>query len=195
MSQLQLTEGPGMLAVFVDANWQGCKETGRSTSGICVTLGGAILSTSSRTQEGKNAMSSGESELRALTKGSLETIYVQNLCEQIGWDIDTPVIWTDSSAGLQASQRLGPGRMKHIDKYDVFIQQTVDSGVLNTKKIKGGDNRADVLTKVMSGDRTQRFYNELELINLDETPAIQDVALQASKAWKPPKAVSWISST
>jgi hypothetical protein len=54
------------LTAYGDANWAGCSDTRKSTSGICVFLGNNLVSWSSKRQQ-IESRSSAEAEYRAVT--------------------------------------------------------------------------------------------------------------------------------
>ena len=73
-------------------------ETRNSTSGSITFLGGTAIESSSHTQPGVPATSSGEAEIRSLTQCAKDTVFLKNLCElDFGPVVDTPRIWCDSS--------------------------------------------------------------------------------------------------
>jgi len=85
--------------------------------------------------------------MKAITKGCVELIYIQNLLKQQGVELEL-IIETDASAAKAALSRLGCGkRMKHIDVQELWIQQIVKSGRIKVMKISTHDNVADFLTK------------------------------------------------
>eukprot|EP00974_Lingulodinium_polyedra_P010078 968864-Lingulodinium_polyedra.AAC.1 len=106
-------DGRLSIDVYTDTDNQGCAETRRSTTGVVVLLGGAVVYTLSQTQPGLPCLSSAESELRGINKGATEAFYMQHLCEEIGLRVMTPKIWADAAAALALTQRLGTGRLKH----------------------------------------------------------------------------------
>ena len=59
-----------------DADWAGCPESRRSTSGFCLFVSGNLIHSASRTQ-GSVAMSSAESELYALCTATSEGIFLR----------------------------------------------------------------------------------------------------------------------
>ena len=61
------------IAVYVDANWADCMKTRNSTNGGMITFGNACLKFWSSIQT-TTPLSSGESELYAVVKGTAECI-------------------------------------------------------------------------------------------------------------------------
>ncbi len=60
------------------------------------------------------SLSSGVSELSAMVRAYLESVYVKHALEELGHEVETH-IWTDTTAGTGIMNRLGQGkRRKHI---------------------------------------------------------------------------------
>ena len=74
---------------------------------------------------------------------------------------------TDSEAAKQFVKRRGlPGKMKHIQVKDLWLQKEAREGRLEIFKILGTDNPADLMTKILSvGD----IIDRLEGLNLKMT--------------------------
>ena len=67
--------GHTIIEYFSDANWAGCKEDRRSTSGYCVFVGGNLVSWKSKKQN-VVSRSSAESEYKAMAQSIFEIIWV-----------------------------------------------------------------------------------------------------------------------
>ena len=130
---------------FVDSDWAGCKTTCRSTSGGVVTLGAHAIMSWSATQA-VVALSSGEAELYALTKGAATTLGVMSLGEDFGMSFHAKV-GSDASAAIGMVNRTGAGKLRHIRVQYLWIQDVVKSGQIGIEKVPGADNPADVFTK------------------------------------------------
>ena len=61
------------LRAYTDANWAGCPDTRRSTSGFCVYLGDALVSWSSKRQA-TISRSSAEAEYRGVANAVAECV-------------------------------------------------------------------------------------------------------------------------
>ena len=111
---------PKLVRVFTDSDWAGCRKTRRSTSGGVIMLGDHMVKHWSKTQSGV-ALSSGEAELYAIVKGSVEAIGVKHLIGELGVEVSIELA-TDSNAARGAVLRSGTGRMKHVSLNTLWIQ-------------------------------------------------------------------------
>ena len=75
---------PEVLRTYSDADWAGCKESRKSTTGGCITLGEHVLKGWSKTQS-LVALSSGESELYATLKAAAEALGMPSMLKDLGW--------------------------------------------------------------------------------------------------------------
>ena len=133
-----------------DSDCQG-DEDSRSTSGAHIEVNGFVLSHYSTTQPGLLALSSGESELRSLTRAGCEGVYVKHVLAEFGLE-STIKIAGDASAALSAASKLSGGRMRHLKGCDAFIKQLVKRKVVRLEKIGTKENAGDLLTKHVSKD-------------------------------------------
>ena len=132
------------VTVYSDADWASCTKTRRSTSGGVMMHGCHVVKHWSRTQ-GSVALSSGESELIALVKGSCEILGFVSLCSEMGLTV-TPHVLTDSSAAKGAVSRVGTGRMKHVATQSLWVQERVAKGDLTFFKVPRSENFSDFCT-------------------------------------------------
>ena len=61
-------------------------------------------------------------------------------------------VWTDSSAAKSFVNRRGLGKMRHLEIRDLWLQEEVDKGRLEVSKVRGDQNPADLMTKVLNVD-------------------------------------------
>ena len=182
---------------YCDSDWAGDVETRRSTSGEAIFLGGTLVESSSHTQPGEPATSSGEAEIRALSHCGRTTMFIRNLTEQdFGMKVETPRIWCDSSAALQAARKMGVGKMRHIEVGHLYIQSLVKSKQVIIGKIEGTQNPADILTKhLATGELVKVGTERIGLVDLTETGLDKHVSkvnmrtigsiAENLKPWKP----------
>ena len=183
------------LHAYTDSDWAGCEETRKSSSGEVIILAGTVVETNSTTQPGVPATSSGEAEVRSLTHCAQSAVYVRNLAqEDFGLTVDTPRVWCDSSAALQAAKRIGMGKMRHVAVGHMYIQELVRSKQVIIGKVDGQANPANTLTKHLatSGEMLASL-DGLGLIDLTQQgfdahvkkTKLRVVSSVGFKKWKP----------
>ena len=113
-----LEKNPKFLDCHCDTDWAGEEddedEKRKSTDGGQIAVGGAVVHAWSSTQPGLPSLSSAEAELRGMVRCAKEALYVQKLFAFMGVDLEIRTS-SDSSAAIQAAQRLGAGKMRHLE--------------------------------------------------------------------------------
>ena len=54
---------------------------------------------------------------------------------------------SDATAAIGIARRRGPGKLRHLDCQDLWIQPKVHSKEIQLLKVLGAENPADILTK------------------------------------------------
>ena len=108
-------------------------------------LGSHMVMAWSSTQ-GVVALSSGEAELYALTKGAANTLGMMSLAQDFGMHLDGRV-HSDASAAIGMINRTGAGKLRHVRVQYLWVQGKVRSGELGVIKVPGEANPADLFTK------------------------------------------------
>ena len=136
--------------LLVDSDWGGGRDR-KSTSGGVWMLGGHCIKTWSASQ-GPYALSSAEAELYGMVEGVTRAKGLRTLAWELGIRNLTNVIklGTDSSAAKSFVCRRGLGKMRHLEIRDLWLQAEVEQGRLEVHKVKGDQNAADLMTKVLS---------------------------------------------
>jgi hypothetical protein len=91
-------------------------------------------------------LSSGEAENNANCTAVCEAVFIRNLFAEIGHHMIVR-LHTDSSAARAMSQRLGPGKVKHMEVKTMFLQHMVKKKELEVVKEKTLEQIADLGTK------------------------------------------------
>ena len=130
---------------YSDSDWAGCRRTARSTSGGVIMLGSHLLKSWSATQKNVT-LSSAEAELVAAVKVCGECIGITQLANDWGIEICGRV-HIDSSAAIGVANRRGNGKLRHVRVGPLWIQELVENGEIEVKKVPGACNVADALTK------------------------------------------------
>ena len=156
--------------MYTDADHAGCLRTRKSTSGGVVVWGQALLKAWSRTQT-LIALSSGESELAAVTKAAAEALGVQSVLADFGLTVKLDV-HSDATAAIGICKRQGLGRVRHLATADLWIQQKVRARELKLFKLPGKNNPSDLMTKYKTAPEASRFLSMLGIQRLDGRPAL-----------------------
>ena len=102
------------------------------------------------------APSSGEAEYYAVVKGACEGIGLKQLLVYMGVKMEVR-LWVDSSTAKAMSERMGLGKVRHMDVRYLWVQEVRRRGGLKVMKIKGEDNPADIMTKPKSVEDIKRL--------------------------------------
>lgn len=133
---------------FSDADWAGCPNTRRSTTGFCTYLGGNCISWSAKKQP-TVACSSTEAEYRALASTSAELTWLTYILRDIGLHLShPPLLYCDNISALQLTVNpIFHARTKHVEIDYHFVREKVASGSLVTQFIPSPQQVADIFTK------------------------------------------------
>jgi len=171
-----------VVTVYTDSDWASGRDR-RSTSGGVIMLGEHVLRHWSVTQA-TISLSSGEAEVKGITRGAIEGLYVKHLLEQQQHHVDIE-IKTDASAALAMCNRLGVGkRAKHLDIQILWVQQLVRAGILIITKVGTLDNLADPLTKHMSFAMMARFCHNMHM-TFPESSIYEDAVFETAEMASP----------
>ena len=99
------------------------------------------------------ALSSGEAEYYALVKGASVGLGIKALSSDLGVTYESPIdVKSDASAAIGIANRVGVGKVRHIEVNQLWLQEKVAKGVINIIKVGTDDNLADALTKAVSAE-------------------------------------------
>ena len=145
------------MIVTVDADHTGFESTRKSTSAGVTQLNGHMLTEWSQTQT-VVALSSGESEFIAIVRGIAVGLFAKNLLTELGWNIETLTVRSDSSAARGMTTRLGVGRKcKHLETKSLFAQHLVTEKKVYFETVWTKDNVADIGTKYLDRGTLKRL--------------------------------------
>ena len=135
---------PTVIDVMSDSDWAGCRATRRSTSGGAVLHGSHLLLHWSKMQSNV-ALSSGEAELSAQVKGVSEGLCVRNVAKDLGVELRLRT-HADSSAARGILNRVGVGKLKHLEVKHLWVQDLVKTKQVESVKVSRLSNPSDILT-------------------------------------------------
>ena len=112
-------------------------------------IGSHCIRTWSSTQPSVT-MSSGEAEYYGLVKAASVSIGVKTIMKDMGVELSEPtVIKSDASAAIGIANRIGIGKVRHIEVNQLWLQEKVSKKEIFIEKVGTDDNLADALTKAV----------------------------------------------
>jgi hypothetical protein len=142
------------LAGWSDSGWAECKDTGKSASGLVVTLGSSVIYSKAYMQR-TVATSSCEAELYAQVEAAQTLLFFRRAAQFLEIEQQgASTLYTDSSSAMKLLRRPEPGtRSKHVDMRYFYLKEQVDGGVVHLVH-EGTDSMvADMLTKPLGPEK------------------------------------------
>jgi hypothetical protein len=132
---------------YVDADWGGCVDTRKSTSGYIFLCAGAAISWASKKQP-TVALSSTEAEYIAACFAAKEASWLDLLFGELGYPQEVFRIESDNQSSLALmSNPVYHDRTKHVDIQYHFVREKVEDGLLEFVYCPTTQMAADSLTK------------------------------------------------
>jgi len=151
---------------YINSDYAGDLDKRRSTTGYVFTLSQAPVSWRSILQS-TIALSTTEAEYVAMTEVMKETIWLQELLDDLRIDQDLLKINCDSMSAIYlAKNHVYHARMKHIDVRFHFIREILNEGDIELLKIHTKENPTDMLTKVVSGMKFTHCKEFLHILSV-----------------------------
>ena len=141
-------------------------------------LGKHLVKSWSATQQ-VMALSSGEAELYGTLKGATLTKGLISMVADFGEKV-VATVCSDASAAVGTAHRQGHGKTRHLEVQYFGIQHEVKEGKLIVKKVGTDNDPADLLTKVMNGEKVMKYVAETG-VDIDSSRASTAPTLQRTK--------------
>ncbi|ELR12335.1 retroelement pol polyproteinlike, putative [Acanthamoeba castellanii str. Neff] len=152
--------------VYCDTDWGGDVNTQRLMTGIVCTLLGALIHWSLKSQR-CIALSTCEAEYNALTEAAKQSVYLHDICDDLGLTSSRPtIIYNNNQAALKIANS-NPSkhhpRSKHYAVKLMYLQELIANGHVELHHHPSQDMPANALTKA---SRRTRIIKQLKLLGM-----------------------------
>lgn len=145
------------LVSFCDADYGGCEESRRSTSGALFMLAGGAIGWKSKRQR-TVALSTCEAEYMAAACAAKELIWMKRLLDEMIGNSNAPILYIDNQSAITLiKNRVVNDRSKHIDIRYHFIRELVERKLIVPEFIGTGMQLADIFTKSLNRELVDKF--------------------------------------
>ena len=133
---------------YTYADWAGCLDDRRSTTGYFAYVGGNLVNWRSKKQ-GIVARSTAEAEYRAMALGICELLWLRILMNELHLYDGSPLLLKcDSKAAIDITNNpVQHDRTKHIEIDRHFIKEKLDQGIICMPYVNSVNQLADIFTK------------------------------------------------
>ncbi|KAD3640561.1 hypothetical protein E3N88_29784 [Mikania micrantha] len=153
------------LLAYTDADWAGCLDTRRSTSGYCIYLGDNLISWSSKRQT-TVSRSSAEAEYRAVSNVVADIYWIRNLLLELHqFHSKASIVYCDNiSAIYLTANPVLHQRTKHIELDIHFVREKIQRGHIQVLHIPSRFQIADIFTKGLPRILFEDFRSSLNIL-------------------------------
>nr|GEY00127.1 retrovirus-related Pol polyprotein from transposon TNT 1-94 [Tanacetum cinerariifolium] len=154
------------LTGFLDADYAGCKDTFKSTSGGAQFLGEKLVSWSLKKQD-YTSLSTAEAEYVSLSACYAQVLWMRTQLTNYGFNFKKIPIYCDLKSSIAIScNPVQHSRTKHIAVCYHFIKEHVEKGTIELFFVKTDYQLDDILTKALPADRFNYFVHHLGMSSL-----------------------------
>ena len=124
--------------------------------------GGHLLKAYSKTQV-NIALSCGEAEFYSMMAASSEALGLKAMTQDYEHDLD-PWLYVDASAAIGVAQRMGLGKICHLETQSLWLQEAVRKRKIGVIKVKGTENPVELMTKFTDFATTDKLCSVVGLV-------------------------------
>ncbi|XP_065623228.1 secreted RxLR effector protein 161-like [Quercus suber] len=149
------------LVGYSDADWAGCIDDRKSTSGGCFYLGNNLISWMSKKQ---NSVSLSTTEAEYIAAGSCcaQLLWMRKLLHDYGISQDTMCVFCDNTSAINLSKNpVQHSKSKHIEIRYHFIRDLAEDKTVCLEFINTDNQKADIFTKPLDGPRFESLHKTI----------------------------------
>ena len=147
------------VVVYVDSDFAEDLDKRRSLTGYVFTIDGCAISWKVTLQT-TVVLSTIEAEYMAITEACKEAIWFKGLFNELSEDLRMTTVFCDSqSAIFLINDQMFHERTKHIDVRYHFVCDIIARGDIVVSKVSTHDNPADMMTKIILGDKFKHYLD------------------------------------
>ncbi|GJR72449.1 hypothetical protein Tco_0084814 [Tanacetum coccineum] len=156
------------LTAYANADYAGCQNTRRSTSGSMQLVGDRLVSWSSKRQKSA-AISSTKAECIALSGCCAQVLWMRSQLTDYGLGFNKITIYCDNKSAIalccnniqHCCNNVQHSRSKNIDIRFHFIKEQVENGVVELYFVNTKYQLANIFTKALCRERIKFLINKL----------------------------------
>nr|GFB90002.1 copia protein [Tanacetum cinerariifolium] len=148
------------LTRFSDADYTGCKDTFKSTSGGAQFLSEKMVTWSSKKQD-CTTLSTAKAEYVSLSACCAKVLWMRTQLTDYGFHFNKILICDSKSAIATSCNQVQHSRTKHIAVRYHFIKEHVEKGTIELYFVKTDYQLADIFTKALPADRFNYMVRRL----------------------------------
>ncbi|CAL8169299.1 unnamed protein product [Prunus armeniaca] len=155
------------LVGYSDADWAGCSDDRKSTSGGVFYVGNNLVSWHSKKQNSVS-LSTAEAEYVAAGSCCTQLLWMRQMLEDYGLAQSCFLIYCDNMSAIDISKNpVQHSRTKHIDIRHHFIRDLVEDKILSLKFVPSEKQLADILTKALDFQKHGTLRQSIGLCSID----------------------------
>ena len=153
------------LVDFTDADWAGCGEDRKSTSGCCFSIGSGVVSWFNRKQKSV-ALTLAKAEYMTTNMAACEGMWPRKLLSGLfECELEAIVVICDNQSGIMLSENpVFLDWSKHIDIRYHFLRDCVQRGTIRLEYIQTHEQVADIFNKALCRQSFVKFKDKLGLL-------------------------------